>query len=150
MDSITKTRMQMALKLAKKSLRNGDVPVGCVIFDSNKNCIGTGFNSCIKNNDPSAHAEVLAIRNACKHLNTLFLTDVVLYVTLEPCSMCEALIKEARIKKVFFGAYNLRKEIKDKKNFSHIFQSDSKYRFYGGFEEESCAKVLKEFFAKLR
>ena len=66
MENFTKKRMKMAINLAEKSLEFNDVPIGCVIFDSNNKCIGKGYNSCIKNNDPSAHAEVLAIKNACK------------------------------------------------------------------------------------
>ena len=66
MKNIIKIRMKMAIKEAKKSLKFNDVPIGCVIFDENNKCIGKGFNSCIRKNDPSAHAEIMAIRNACK------------------------------------------------------------------------------------
>ena len=144
--------MDIAVKLAKKSLKFEDIPVGCVITNSNNKIIGKGYNSCIKNNDPSAHAELLAIRMACKREGSLILDTASLYVTLEPCMMCEHLIKEARIKKVFFGAYNLnfRKKKLVYNSRSNIFFSESKYGFYGGFNEEECSNLLKNFFSKLR
>lgn len=108
MENSIKKRMKIAINLAQKSLKFNDVPIGCVIFDSNNKCIGKGYNSCIKNNDPSAHAEVLAIKNACKKKKTLVLENSSLYVTLEPCQMCETLIKATRIKNIFFGAYNIK------------------------------------------
>lgn len=151
MENSIKKRMKIAINLAQKSLKFNDVPIGCVIFDSNNKCIGKGYNSCIKNNDPSAHAEVLAIKNACKKKKTLVLENSSLYVTLEPCQMCETLIKATRIKNIFFGAYNIkyRKDriLHPNKNF---FFSESKYCFNGGFEEELCAKILKDFFIRLR
>lgn len=151
MENITKIRMKMAIKQAKKSLKFNDVPIGCVIFDENNKCIGKGFNSCIRTNDPSAHAEIIAIRDACKTKNTLILDKSSLYVTLEPCQMCESLIKFTRINKIFFGAYNSKfrkkKKIIVKQNF---FYSESKYAFFGGFEEDLCSKMLKDFFKQLR
>ncbi len=151
MKNIIKIRMRMAIKEAKKSLKFNDVPIGCVIFDENSKCIGKGFNSCIRKNDPSAHAEIMAIRDACKKKNTLILNRSSLYVTLEPCQMCESLIKFTRIKNIFFGAYNSKfrgkKKLTTKENF---FYSESKYVFFGGFEEDLCSRMLKDFFKQLR
>ena len=97
--------MDYAIKLANKCKRNGEVPVGCVIVDDQGNIVTYASNSMIKNNDPTAHAEILAIRKACKKKKTQKLIDFSLYVTLEPCEMCEAAIYQVGIKKVFFGAY---------------------------------------------
>lgn len=144
--------MQMALELAKRCSKFNDIPVGCIIVNSKKEIIGSGYNSCIMNNDPTAHAEVLAIRMACVKENTLILDKSSLYVTLEPCMMCEHLIRETRIKNVFFGAYNLnyRKKKIIQNSRSNIFFSESKYSFNGGFEEKECKKLLKNFFQNLR
>ena len=142
----------MAIKLAKESLKSDDIPVGCIVLNSKDEIIGSGYNSCIKNNDPTAHAEVLAIRMACKKEKNTVLDNSSLYVTLEPCIMCEHLIVETRIKKVFFGAYNLnyRKKKIISNARSNFFYSESKYRFYGGFQEVECSRLLTNFFKELR
>ena len=144
--------MKKAIELTKKCKDHKDVPVGCVIVDSKNRYLSSGFNSCIRKNDPSAHAEVIAIKQACKKKKTLILDDVSLYVTLEPCLMCQTLIKETRIKNVFFGAYNLsfRKKKMFKSFQKELFLSESKYEFYGGFMENECSIILKNFFGSLR
>ena len=144
--------MKKAIQLTKKCEAHKDVPVGCVIVDSKNRYISSGFNSCIRKNDPSAHAEVIAIKRACKKKKTLILDDVSLYVTLEPCLMCQTLINETRIKNVFFGAYNLsfRKKKMFKPFQKKLFLSESKYQFFGGFMEKECSIILKNFFCSLR
>ena len=98
--------MEYAFNLALKSLKLNEIPVGCVIADINGKIIGYGYNSSIKKNDPTSHAEIMAIRMACKKKKSNKLINCSLYVTLEPCKMCEGAIYQAGIKKVYFGSYS--------------------------------------------
>ncbi len=138
--------MQQALNIAKKSGK--DVPVGAVIVKGDE-IIASACNEREKNNDPSAHAELLAIRQAAKILDNWRLDDCELYVTLEPCPMCAWAILQSRIKVVYFGSYDrqygafgsaldLRKH------------SDSKMKVYGGILEKECDNVIEEFWQERR
>ena len=136
--------MDFAINLALKSLSLREVPVGCVIADNDGKVIGYGYNSSIKNNDPTSHAEIMAIRMACKKKKSQKLTDCSLYVTLEPCKMCEAAIHQTGIKKVYFGAYSQSLDIfKNKKKFEKELNG---HLFYGGINEKKCNELLKNFF----
>ena len=141
--------MLLAIRLAKRSEKIGDVPVGCVILDSDGNVVSSAHNSMIKSNDPTAHAEIVAIRKACKKKKTHKLDGLILYVTLEPCRMCEAAIYEVGIRKVFFGSYTSSNEIFN--NMKKKYSSNKEgYQFFGGIEENKCNNLLKSFFKKLR
>ena len=96
--------MHLALALARDAGENGDVPVGCVIADRDGNVIGRGRNRREEGRDATAHAEIEAIRDACRARGSWRLDDCVLYVTLEPCPMCAGAIINARIPRVVFGA----------------------------------------------
>lgn len=96
--------MQEALVLARAAAACGEVPVGAVVVDSHGQIIGRGFNQPIGRSDPSAHAEMLALRNAATHLSNYRLPGCSLYVTLEPCAMCAGAILHARLARVVFGA----------------------------------------------
>ena len=98
-------------------------------------------------NDPTAHAEILAIRKACKKLNLKKLNELSIYVTLEPCKMCEYAIYQAGIKKIFFGAYSEKNPLLHKKINYHLEENGC--QFYGGIEEEECSELLKNFFKNL-
>lgn len=93
--------IEKLVKLNKKALKNEEVPVSCIITKNNK-IISKAYNSKIKKHDPTAHAEILAIKKAAKRLKTWNLNDCELYVTLYPCQMCIDVINEARIKKVYY------------------------------------------------
>ncbi len=95
--------MEIALKEAEKSARIGEVPVGCVIVHDNE-VIAIQGNRPISERDPTAHAEILAIREACRYAKSYRLTGYDLYVTLEPCAMCAAAISFARIRRLYYGA----------------------------------------------
>lgn len=95
--------MRVALSLAEQAANNGEVPVGAVVVKDNV-IIGRGSNAPITNQDPSAHAEVLAMRQAAQYLGNYRLVNCILYVTLEPCAMCAGAIQHARISKLVFGA----------------------------------------------
>ena len=142
--------MKLALDLAKNSKNKYEVPVGCVIVNKKKELISCASNESIQKNDPIGHAEIIAIRQACKRIKKRHLNEMYLYVTLQPCIMCEAAIYITQIQKVFFGCYN--------KNFKDIFfRNREKYssdktvfQYYGGFLEEECSNLLKNFFNELR
>lgn len=95
--------MQIALDLGHEAAKNGEVPVGAIVV-KNGVIIGRGSNAPIGLHDPSAHAEIIAMREAAKHLGNYRMVDCALYVTLEPCAMCAGAIQHARIKKLVFGA----------------------------------------------
>ena len=145
---LKKSHIKLALKIAKESANKNEVPVGCVIFDNKGKVISSASNSSIEKNDPTAHAEILAIRKACKNLNFKKLNELSIYVTLEPCKMCEYAIYQAGIKKIFFGAYSEKNFLEHKKINYHY--ENGGYQFYGGIEEEECSKLLTNFFKKLR
>lgn len=144
--------MQIALELAKQAQEIGEVPIGALIVDDNDEIIAEGFNRPITEHDPSAHAEIIAIRNAAKKLeNYRTKPNLRLYVTLEPCTMCAGAISFARIDHVIFGAY-------DKKggaivNGARFFESKNCHfrpKITHGILENECSVILKEFFAKKR
>lgn len=98
--------MNCATDLARLSFIMNEVPVGAIIVDNNNNIIGHGFNLCISTNDPTAHAEIIAIKEACKNLKNWRLDNCTLYTSLEPCIMCLGAIMYSRIKKVYFGLHD--------------------------------------------
>ncbi len=141
--------MDYAIKLALKSSKLNEVPVGCVITDAKGKIVGYGYNSSIKHNDPTSHAEIMAIRMACKKQKSHKLKNHSLYVTLEPCKMCEAAIHHTGIKKVYFGAYSQSAEIFENKK-KKFHKEVNGYLFHGGINEIECNKLIKNFFKKLR
>ncbi len=141
--------MNFALELARSSSIKNEIPVGCVIADSKGKIISFASNSTHKQNDPTAHAEIIAIRKACKKLKTKKLSNYSLIVTLEPCKMCEAAILQSGIKKVFFGAYSQNFSIfsQKKKNY---YSENRGYQYYGGIQEKECSDLMKKFFKDRR
>ena len=142
--------MYEALALAEHAEDQNEVPVGAVIVLDNK-VIGKGWNQPISRNDPSAHAEIIAIRDAANKVNNYRLLDTTLYVTLEPCLMCVGAILHARIKKLVFGAFDPKTGA-----VSSVFNllSDSRHNhnveIQGGILETQCAEMLQAFFKKRR
>ena len=128
--------IQKLYKLCDKAAKNKDIPVSCIII-KNEKIVSSAYNRRVKDNDPLAHAEILAIKKAGKKLNTYNLIDCTLITTLYPCKMCREVIKEARIKKVIYLAEN-NKEINKK----------IEYLKYDDNNEYS--KKLKEFFKQIR
>ena len=142
--------MRRALVLARRALSTGDVPVGCVVADADGAIIGEGWNRREAEGDALAHAEVEAIRSACRRRGGWNLHGCTLYVTLEPCPMCAGPIINARLKSVCYGA-------RDEKagacgSVLNLFMEDfnHKPRLYGGVLREECAALLQEFFHTLR
>lgn len=138
--------MKSAIKEALKC--NIDVPVGCVIKKDGE-VISSAHNRRELDDDVTAHAEILAIKDAQKALNTSRLTDCEIYVTLEPCPMCAWAILQSGIKTLYFGSYNPQYGgIESKVNLKEI--AKSKIKVYGGIEEEECDKILRDFFERIR
>ncbi len=136
--------MRHALSLAKKAAELNEVPVGAVLVKENK-IIGEGLNCPIQFSDPTAHAEIIALRSAAKKINNYRLIDTTLYVTLEPCIMCLGAMIHARIKRLVFGALDpkfgaTQKIIQFSNSFNHQMEC------VGGVMEEECAQLLKDFF----
>ena len=98
--------MQQALLLAKDAAAAGDVPVGAVVVDDSGVVIGSGKNERVKNNDPLAHAEMVAIKSAAKNLSNWRFDQLTLVVTLEPCAMCAGAIAQSRFKRLVFGSFD--------------------------------------------
>ena len=143
--------MNVALEEAAKALERGEVPIGAVIVENSGNIVARAGNETRARLDPSAHAEVLAIREACTVLKTERLVNCDMYVTLEPCAMCAALIANARIRRIYFAAADPKSggiqqgaRIFDRKQTHHVPE------IYSGIGEEKAAKLLRIFFSKKR
>ena len=98
--------MQQAISLAKEAAAKGDVPVGALVVDDAGNVVGQGANLRVQDNDPTAHAEIIAIRDAAKKIGNYRLDDLTMLVTLEPCGMCAGAIAQSRMKRLVFGAFD--------------------------------------------
>ena len=146
-----KSFMRVAIKEAELAKNAGEVPIGAVIVDSKKNIISRGRNMTRELSDPTAHAEIVAIRRACNSLNSERLIDCSIYVTIEPCPMCSSAIATAHIKNLFYGASDPKSggiEI-GPKIFTHK-QTHFKTNIFNGFYEEEISKIMKDFFLSLR
>ena len=145
------TPMQRALVEAKAAAARGEVPVGAVITDPKGHVIAANGNRIIEYADPTAHAEMLVIREATSVLQNERLVGCNLYVTLEPCPMCAGAISLARIKRLYYGAADEKAGGADHgvRLFSHP-SCHHRPEVYGGIEEFACATILREFFAVKR
>lgn len=142
--------MQRAIHLAKQAANQNEVPVGAVLIYENQ-IIGEGYNSPITHCDPSAHAEIIALRHGAKTKNNYRLIDSTLYVTLEPCLMCVGAIVYARVKRVVFGAKDLRYgavESAFQIGASTVLNHLPIYE--GSLFAEECGKLLSNFFKARR
>ena len=142
--------MQMALALAEQGAALGEVPVGAVLVQGGE-VIGRGFNCPISTNDPSAHAEMVAIREAAHAVSNYRLPGATLYVTLEPCSMCAGLIVHSRVARVVFGALEPKAGIAQSQGqfFAQPFLNH-RVLLEGGVMAEDCGAVLSAFFKQRR
>lgn len=142
--------MQRAFELAKIAQAKGEVPIGAVIV-LNDEIIGEGYNQVISLCDPSAHAEILALRQAAKKIDNYRIINAELYTTLEPCCMCAGALVHARIKSLYFatsdpkaGACGSQFQLVHNEILNH------KLNFYEGMLQEECSQLLKNFFKKRR
>ena len=143
--------MQIALEEAKEAGSRGEIPVGAAVVSSKGVLISRSGNQTRALADPSAHAEMLAIREACKILNSERIPDCDLYVTLEPCAMCAGLISNSRIRRLYFGAVDSKSGavLHGPRVFEHA-QCHHKPEVYDTINIIECENLLKEFFKVLR
>lgn len=141
--------MTKAIELANEAAADGEVPVGAVIAKDGE-IIATGRNRREKAKNALCHAEIEAINNACDFLGSWRLEDCVLYVTLEPCPMCSGAIINSRIKKVVYGAYDLKAGSADSVINLFALPYNHKPEIHAGFMENKCKKILSDFFLKIR
>lgn len=142
--------MSKAIELARKAEKQGEVPVGAIVVIDDE-IVGEGWNQVITLNDPSAHAEVMALRNAGEKLGNYRYPDSTLYVTLEPCMMCAGALVHARVGRVVFGAYDEKTGVAESAGqlFSESFHNH-RVDIIGGVLKEECAQLLSDFFSKRR
>ena len=146
-----KQLMQQAIELAKGASNFNDVPVGALIVNEQGEILATGQNLRENKNDPTAHAEMVAIKKAGIKIGTWRLNDLTMVVTLEPCAMCAGAILQSRLKRLVFGAFN--------KNFGAVGsvndllrdpRNGNKTEIYSGINEKACVAELDKFFKKVR
>ena len=142
--------MAKALHLAEQAGDAGEVPVGAVVVCGGE-VIGEGYNQPISACDPTAHAEIVAMRNAASQINNYRLSDCDLYVTIEPCTMCVGAIVHGRIRRIVFGALepragalNSQLQLMDQSHYNHIIE------VRGGVLERQCSELISSFFRQKR
>ena len=146
-----KELMQQALLLAKEAADHGDVPVGAIIVDEKGAVIGRGKNERVKNNDPLAHAEIMAIKDAASKLSNWRFDQLTLIATLEPCAMCAGAIAQSRFNRLVFGSFDEKGGaagsiwdlIRDARALTQI-------EVVSGVLADDCTLVLSDFFASKR
>lgn len=142
--------MLKAVELAKKAALNGECPIGAIVVDKDGEIIGEGYNLREATASPTAHAEIIAIEKASKHLKSWRLTDCTLYVTLEPCPMCAGAVINSRVKRLVYGAFDEKAGVCAslfnlfEYPFNHIPLVRSRVL------KEECGELLTEFFTGLR
>ncbi len=143
--------MDLALSEARAAAERGEVPVGAVVVDADGVVLAAAGNRTRQDCDPTAHAEVLAMRAACAKIGSERLVGCDLYVTLEPCPMCASAISQARIARVYYGAADPKSGgvAQGPRVFAHP-QSHHVPEVYDGLAAEECEALLKEFFAARR
>ncbi len=149
---MTKERkfMRAAIKEALKARAKDEVPVGAVIVSGDK-IVARGHNLTENSQIATKHAEIIAIEKACKKLKSWRLDDAEIYVTLEPCAMCAGAIINARIKKVFFGAYEPKSGCAESK-YAILGDNGLNHsaEYVGGIEENACSELIKDYFRQKR
>jgi tRNA(adenine34) deaminase len=142
--------MQHAVSLAQLAAKNNEVPVGAVLVLDN-NIIAEGWNRPISTNDPTAHAEIIALRAGAAALQNYRLLNTTLYVTLEPCAMCVGAIVHARVKRVVFGAYDPKSgAVSSALVLSQSSAFNHQVIYHGGVMADVCGNLLSDFFKSKR
>jgi tRNA(adenine34) deaminase len=139
--------MQAALSLAKVAADKGDVPVGAIVVNDVGEILGTGQNLREQNNDPTAHAEIVALRNASEKFGSWRLDDLTIVVTLEPCAMCAGAILQSRVKRLVFAAWDEKAgAVGSVMDVIRDPRALTKVEVITGIMEKECSEVLKDFF----
>jgi tRNA(adenine34) deaminase len=140
--------MRDAIAIASAATSTGDVPVGAIVINKDGVVVGKGSNEREANNDPTAHAEIVAIRNAASRLQNSRLDGCTLIVTLEPCAMCAGAIAQSRISRVIFGAWDEKAgAVGSVWDVLRDPRSIFKVEVTAGILEKECAALLKDFFS---
>jgi tRNA(adenine34) deaminase len=146
-----KLLMSDALQLADQAQLHNDVPVGALVVNQMGEIIGRGKNEREKSNDPLAHAELMAIKDAAKNLNSYRFDDLTLVVTLEPCAMCAGAIAQSRFSRLVFGAFDEKGgAVGSVWDLIRDPRSLTKIEVVSGVLSDECAEILKDFFANKR
>ena len=144
---INEDLMRSAIAVAQSALKTADVPVGALIVDSENNIIATGYNEREAHQDPTAHAEIVAIRRAAQKLGTWRLAECKLVVTLEPCAMCAGAIAQSRIGTLVFGAWDEKAgAVGSVWDVLRDPRAIHKMEVIGGVLQAECAELLTNFF----
>ncbi|MBM3456001.1 MAG: nucleoside deaminase [Bacteroidetes bacterium] len=142
-----KSLMQQAISLAKEAAIKGDVPVGALVVDDAGTILGMGANLREQNNDPTAHAEIVAIRNAANKLGNYRLDDLTMVVTLEPCGMCAGAIAQSRMKRLVFGSFDEKAgAVGSVWDLLRDTRSIYNPEVIGGVLNSECSSILRNFF----
>jgi len=143
--------MQQAILLAKEAAIKGDVPVGALVVDDAGTIIGMGANLREQDNDPTAHAEIVAIRNAANKIGNYRLDDLTMVVTLEPCGMCAGAIAQSRIKRLVFGSFDEKAgAVGSVWDLLRDSRALHKLEVLNGILKEECSCLLKDFYQSKR
>ena len=146
-----KALMQQAISLAKETATKGDVPVGALVVDDSGNVFGQGANLREQDNDPTAHAEIVAIRNAAKKIGNYRLDELTMVVTLEPCGRCAGAIAQSRIKRLVFGSFDEKYgAVGSVWDLLRDSRAIYKPEVLSGVLENDCAQLLSDFFITKR
>jgi len=142
--------MRYAFRLAQRAEQQGEVPVGAIVVKDDQ-CIAEGWNSSIATHDPTAHAEMMALRKAGLALENYRLTGATLYVTLEPCVMCMGAISHARVERLVFGAFDPKRgAVCHALSLSDASFLNHRINWVGGVLEIDCSELLRDFFRARR
>ncbi|RLE18399.1 MAG: tRNA-specific adenosine deaminase [Acidobacteria bacterium] len=142
--------MKLALEQAELAFQADEVPIGAILVDENGLVCGRGYNCPISLNDPTAHAEIMAIRDAAHFLKNYRLTGLTLYVTLEPCIMCFGAMVHSRISRLVFGTLDKRSGVTRRLSFVNEMNLNHSFSIDGPILERECGSILTEFFRNKR
>lgn len=143
--------MNQALILAQKAGNEGEIPVGAIVIDQDNKLIASAYNRKQKEQDCTAHAEIIAIRLACQNLGNWRLSNCTLYVTLEPCIMCAGAIIHSRLKTLVYGVDDFKTGcIRTVMNLPDSFASNHRLEVFAGIQEKACRELLQSWFKNHR